>query len=124
MNDQIWKNVIIKASGAIDGGAEGKRRMALLMSWLLLGNKISEDKKSAVRKAYNDGHGVDISANPDAEVELPEALKIEMKIMRKEISYEFKVKRGILVGGIVDLLKVSTLPLNPLVYSSVLTLNN
>ena len=28
-------------------------------------NKISEDKKSAVRKAYNDGHGVDISANPD-----------------------------------------------------------
>ena len=36
--------------------------------------------------------------------------------MRKEISYEFKVReRGILVGGIVDLLKVSTLPLNPLV---------
>ena len=75
MNDQIWKNVIIKASGAIDGGAEGKRRMALLMSWMLLGNKISEDKKSAVRKAYNDGHGVDISANPDAEVKLPEALR-------------------------------------------------
>ena len=75
MNDEIWKNVIIKASGAIDGGAEGKTRMALLMSWLLLGNKISEDKKSAVRKAYNDGHGVDITANPDAEVKLPEALK-------------------------------------------------
>ena len=53
---------------------QGKRRMALLMSWMLLGNKISEDKKSAVRKAYNDGHGVDISANPDAEVKLPEAL--------------------------------------------------
>ena len=30
MNDDLWKNVIIKASGAIDGGAEGKRRMALL----------------------------------------------------------------------------------------------
>ena len=75
MNDKIWKNVIIKASGAIDGGAEGKRRMALLMSWLLLGNKISEHNKSAVRKAYNDGHGVDISTNPDAEIKLPDALR-------------------------------------------------
>ena len=36
-------------------------------------NKISEDKKSAVRK-YNDGHGVDISANPDAIKQL-EALR-------------------------------------------------
>ena len=39
MTDPLWKNVIIKASGAIDGGAEGKRRMALLMSWILLGSK-------------------------------------------------------------------------------------
>ena len=44
MNDQIWKNVIIKASGAIDGGVEGKRRMALLMSWMLLGTKFLKIK--------------------------------------------------------------------------------
>tara|TARA_B100000989_G_C19267630_1_gene354842 strand:+ start:201 stop:347 length:147 start_codon:yes stop_codon:yes gene_type:complete len=37
--------------------------------------------------------------------------------MRKEISYEFKVRERGMFGGIVDLLKVSTLPLNPLVLS-------
>jgi len=73
MTDPLWKNVIIKASGAIDGGAEGKRRMALLMSWILLGSKMSDDKKLAVRKAYNEGHGIDIEVNPDNEKSLPQA---------------------------------------------------
>ena len=72
MTDPLWKNVIIKASGAIDGGAEGKRRMALLMSWILLGSKMSDDKKLAVRKAYNEGHGIDIEVNPDNEKSLPQ----------------------------------------------------
>ena len=72
MTDPLWKNVIIKASGAIDGGAEGKRRMALLMSWLLLGSKMSNDKKLAVIKAYNEGHGIDIAVNPDNEKSLPQ----------------------------------------------------
>jgi DNA sulfur modification protein DndB len=75
MNDEIWKNVIIKASGAIDGGAEGKRRMALLISWMLLGNKMSDDKKLAVRTAFNEGHGKDINVNPDEEEPLPQAVR-------------------------------------------------
>jgi len=75
MHDDIWKNVIIKESGAIDGGAEGKNRMALLMSWLLLGNKMSDDKKLKVRQAFNDAHGIDIESSPDQELALPNAVR-------------------------------------------------
>jgi|ETNmetMinimDraft_2_1059921.scaffolds.fasta_scaffold12954_2 DNA sulfur modification protein DndB len=75
MEDDIWKSVIIKVSGAIDGGAEGKNRMALLMSWLLLGNKMSDDKKLKVRKAFNEAHGIDIESSPDLELSLPNAVR-------------------------------------------------
>ena len=74
MSDDIWQNVIIKQSGAIDGGAEGKNRMALLVSWMLLGKKMSDEKKMKVRKAFNDAHGIDIESNPDKEKPLPEAV--------------------------------------------------
>lgn len=75
MSDDIWQNVIIKSSGAIDGGAEGKNRMSLLISWMLLGNKMSDDKKLKVRKAFNEAHGIDIEQNPNKEKSLPEAIK-------------------------------------------------
>ena len=75
MQEEIWKHVIIKPSGAIDGGAEGKNRMALLLSWLLLGNKMSDDKKLKVRKAFNEAHGVDIESSPDQELPLPNAIR-------------------------------------------------
>jgi|TARA_Y100000294_G_scaffold126987_1_gene118447 DNA sulfur modification protein DndB len=75
MEEEIWKHVIIKPSGAIDGGAEGKYRMAQLLSWLLLGSKMSDDKKLRVRKAFNAAHGVDIEINPDDELPLPNAVR-------------------------------------------------
>ena len=74
MSDDIWQNVIIKQSGAIDGGAEGKNRMALLVSWMLLGKKMSDEKKFKVRKAFNEAHGIDIESNPDKEISLPSAV--------------------------------------------------
>ena len=52
-----------QAEGAIDGGAEGKNRMALLVSWMLLGKKMSDEKKFKVRKAFNEAHGIDIESN-------------------------------------------------------------
>ena len=41
-------------------------------SWILLGSKMSDDKKLAVIKAYNEGHGIDIAVNPDNEKSLPQ----------------------------------------------------
>ena len=33
---------------------------------------MSNDKKLAVRKAYNEGYGIDIEVNPDNEKSLPQ----------------------------------------------------
>ena len=42
---------------------------------MLLGNKMSDDKKLKVRKAFNEAHGIDIEQNPNKEKSLPEAIK-------------------------------------------------
>lgn len=57
MESDIWQNVIIKSSGAIDGGSEGKRRASLLIAWLLIGKNMSATQKARVQEAFNDAHG-------------------------------------------------------------------
>ena len=41
---------------------------------MLLGKKMSDEKKMKVRKAFNEAHGIDIESNPDKEKPLPEAV--------------------------------------------------
>jgi len=40
-----------------------------------LGNKMSDDKKLKVRKAFNEAHGIDIESSPDLELSLPNAVR-------------------------------------------------
>ena len=54
MDEKRWAGVIVKSSGAIDAGPEAKRRMALLLSYLIASDQMNDEQKFAVWRSYNE----------------------------------------------------------------------
>ena len=52
LNSSLWKKVLIKNDGKIDQGKQARKRAAALMTYLIAGNKLNEDKKRALLKDY------------------------------------------------------------------------
>jgi DNA sulfur modification protein DndB len=59
MDARMWSGIIVKSSGAIDAGPEAKRRMALLLSYLIAADQLDEEKKFAVWKSFNEARKSD-----------------------------------------------------------------
>ena len=57
MRADLWGGIIIKRTGAIDAGTEARRRMALLLLYLLASDKLEPVHKYDVWKMYNEARG-------------------------------------------------------------------
>lgn len=55
MDHIFWKGVIIKESGAIDAGPEGKKRAANLIFWMIAGEYFDKDLKYEALIKFNEG---------------------------------------------------------------------
>ena len=52
LNSSLWKKVLIKNDGKIDQGKQARKRAAALMTYLIAGTKLNDDKKRALLKDY------------------------------------------------------------------------
>ena len=76
MGDPLWKGVIIKESGAIDAGPEGRKRAASLIFHMIAGEYFDKDLVREAEMKYNEGFGVDIDKDPKSKHKsLPELPK-------------------------------------------------
>lgn len=57
MTSPFWSGVIVKTTGAIDAGPESRRRMALLLTYLLAGDAMSAEDKYDTWLAFNEAKG-------------------------------------------------------------------
>lgn len=65
IEDLFWKGVIIKESGAIDAGPEGRKRAANLIFWMIAGEYFDKDLTLEAKIKYNEGFGIDLIKNPE-----------------------------------------------------------
>lgn len=65
MDDGFWKGVIIKASGAIDAGPEGRKRASNLIFYMIAGDYFDKDLQLEALRKYNEGFDIDIDKVPE-----------------------------------------------------------
>lgn len=65
IEDVFWKGVIIKESGAIDAGPEGRKRAANLIFYMIAAEYFDNDLLLEAKIKYNEGFGIDIDKVPE-----------------------------------------------------------
>lgn len=61
ISSDLWKNILIAPNGSISTGSEAQNRAALLITYLLAGDKMAETDIKIVRDMYAEARGLPIS---------------------------------------------------------------